>query len=194
MAGFALFIAGGALALPQKVTSAKGVSATKPATSPSPTSTGGGSGTPSETVTSLPAATPSSPSKSLATPTPVARSMAPAPVATHSSSAPKTNITAPPAATTPPPATAASCSASMSNPTPGDGGSETLYVRSNVPNATVSLVVHYKTKNTSYSGATDPSGAGSVTFGIGRPTVGYTVIVDITVGQQAACSTAFTPQ
>jgi hypothetical protein len=82
----------------------------------------------------------------------------------------------------------------MANPTPGDGGSETLHVTSNVPNAAVHLVVRYKTKNTSYSGATDASGAGSVTFGIGRPTVGYTVVVDITVGQQASCSTAFTPQ
>jgi hypothetical protein len=99
-----------------------------------------------------------------------------------------------PAPTTPPPAVAAICSASMANPTPGDGGSETLHVTSNVPNAAVHLVVRYKTKNTSYSGATDASGAGSVTFGIGRPTVGYTVVVDITVGQQASCSTAFTPQ
>ena len=82
----------------------------------------------------------------------------------------------------------------MSNPTPGDGGSEILYVTSNVPNAPVTVVVHYKTKNTSYSGTTDPSGAGSVTFGIGRPTVGYMVTVDITIGQQASCSTAFTPQ
>jgi hypothetical protein len=82
----------------------------------------------------------------------------------------------------------------MSNPTPGDGGSETLSVTSSVPNAAINLVVHYKTKNTSYAGVTDASGAGSLTFGIGRPTIGYTVIVDVTVGQQASCSTAFTPQ
>jgi hypothetical protein len=190
LAGLALSIAGGALAPPQKVSSAKGPSSTESTTSPSPTPASGGA---------LPS--PSSPSKSLATPTAVARTMTPAPVATQSIPAPRTTTnpplapsTPPPAAIAPPPALAASCSASISNPTPGDGGSETLYVTSNVPNTSVRLVIHYKTKNSSYSGATDPSGAGSVTFGIGRPTIGYTVIVDVTVGQQASCSTAFTPQ
>jgi len=87
----------------------------------------------------------------------------------------------------------ASCSASMSNPTPGDGGSETLHVTSDVPNAPVSFVVHYRTTDHPFSGATGSSGAGSFTFSIGRPTVGYTVGVEVTVGQ-ASCSTAFTPQ
>ena len=82
----------------------------------------------------------------------------------------------------------------MSNPTPGDGGSETLHVTSDVPNAPVSFVVHYRTTDHPFSGATDSSGAGSFTFSIGRLTVGYTVGVDMTVGQQASCSTAFTPQ
>ncbi|HEX9316256.1 MAG TPA: hypothetical protein VGA71_12730 [Actinomycetota bacterium] len=81
----------------------------------------------------------------------------------------------------------------MSNPTPGDGGTETLHVTSDVPNASVSFVVHYRTTDHPFSGATDSSGAGSFTFSIGRPTVGYTVGVDVTVGRQASCSTAFTP-
>jgi hypothetical protein len=170
MAGLALLLAGGACAPSHKVSAGKAPSPTNAATSPSPTPTSGGSGTPA----------------------PVAST--PAPVATQSIPAPRTTTNPPPAPSTPAPAPAiaASCSASMSNPTPGDGGTETLSVTSNVPNAAVSLVVHYKTKNTSYSGTTDSSGAGSVTFGIGRPTIGYTVIVDVTVGQRASCSTAFT--
>jgi hypothetical protein len=170
MAGLALLLAGGACAPSNKVSAATAPSPTNPATSPSPTPTSGGSGTP--------APVPSTP----------------APVATQSIPAPRTTTNPPPAPSPPPPAIAARCSASMSNPTPGDGGSETLSVTSNLPNAAASLVVHYKTKNSFYSGATDSSGAGSVSFGIGRPTVGYTVTVDVTVGQQASCSTAFTPQ
>jgi hypothetical protein len=81
----------------------------------------------------------------------------------------------------------------MSNPMPGDGGTETLHVTSNLPNASISFVVHYKTTDHPFSGTTDASVAGSVTFSIGRPTIGYTVTVDVTVGQ-ASCSTAFTPQ
>jgi hypothetical protein len=171
----ALFITGGACAPSHNTSAGKAPATTNTATSPSPTPSSGGSGTPAGTTTPLPSVSPSSPSKSLATPAAVAKTMPPAP-------------------STPPPAVAASCTASMSNSTPGDGGTETLSVTSNVPNAAVSLVVHYKTKNTSYSGTTDSSGAGSVTFGIGRPTIGYTVIVDVTVGQRASCSTAFTPQ
>jgi hypothetical protein len=118
----------------------------------------------------------------------------PSPAATSAEFTPSSPSKPLPTPSTPQPATASSCSASMSNPTPGDGGSETLSVTGNVPSAPVRLVVHYKTKNTSYSGATDASGAASVPFGIGRPTIGYTVTVDVTVGQQASCSTAFTPQ
>jgi hypothetical protein len=69
----------------------------------------------------------------------------------------------------PAPAIAARCTASMSNPTPGDGGTETLSVTSKIPNAAVGLVVHYKTKNTSYAGATDSSGAGSLSSVSGGP-------------------------
>jgi len=81
----------------------------------------------------------------------------------------------------------------MANPTPGDGGSETVSVTSNQPNTPIGVMLHYKTTTSSYAGTTDGSGSGSVTFGIGRPTIGYTVQVSITAGQ-ATCTTAFTPQ
>jgi hypothetical protein len=41
---------------------------------------------------------------------------------------------------------------------------------------------------------TDGSGTASITFGIGRPTIGYTVVVDVSVGGRASCSSSFTPQ
>jgi len=81
----------------------------------------------------------------------------------------------------------------MANPAPGDGGSETVSVTSNQPNTPIGVMLHYKTTTSSYAGTTDSSGSGSVTFGIGRPTIGYTVQVNITAGQ-ATCTTAFTPQ
>ncbi|HEV3225462.1 MAG TPA: hypothetical protein VGZ52_01460 [Acidimicrobiales bacterium] len=45
-----------------------------------------------------------------------------------------------------------------------------------------------------FLGQTNGVGHSEVTFGIGRPTVGYTVVVDVNVGGQASCSTSFTPQ
>jgi hypothetical protein len=81
----------------------------------------------------------------------------------------------------------------MANPTPGDGGSETVEVTSNQPNAPIGVTARYRTTTSSYAGTTDGSGSGSVTFGIGRPTIGYTVRVNVTAGQ-ATCATAFTPQ
>ena len=68
-----------------------------------------------------------------------------------------------------------------------------MNVTSNVPNAPVSLTAHYRTTDSTYTGSTDAAGNASITFGIGRPTIGYTVVVDVTVGT-AACQTSFTPQ
>ena len=81
----------------------------------------------------------------------------------------------------------------MKFPTPGDGGDQTVYVSSNVPSTTVSMTVHYKTTTHPFSFGTDGSGSASFTFSIGRPTPGYTVAVDVSVGT-ANCSTSFTPQ
>jgi hypothetical protein len=100
-----------------------------------------------------------------------------------------------PASTPPPSSGAATCTATMSNPTPGDSGDETVNVTSNVPNAPVLVTKHYKTTTTADSGTTDGGGAASITFDIGSPTIGYTVEVDVSINSgQATCSTSFTPQ
>jgi hypothetical protein len=76
-----------------------------------------------------------------------------------------------------PSAPAAHCSASVRFPRPGDGGSETVYVTSNVPRAPVTATMHYKTTDSSYQSVSSSGGAASITFGIGRPTRDYTVAV-----------------
>jgi hypothetical protein len=97
--------------------------------------------------------------------------------------------------TSPPPPSGGSCTASMSNPTPGDSGNDTVNVSSNVPNSPVTVTKHYKTTTSYDSGTTDGSGSVSITFDIGHPTVGYTVQVGVNVNNgQATCSTSFTPQ
>jgi hypothetical protein len=92
-----------------------------------------------------------------------------------------------------PSASVGHCSAGVKFPRPGDGGSETVYVTSNVPRSPVSATMHYKTKDSSYQSVTSSSGAASITFGIGRPTRGYTVAVDVAIDGKASCSTSFTP-
>jgi hypothetical protein len=87
-----------------------------------------------------------------------------------------------------------SCSASMSDPTPAGGGSETALVDSTLPNSGVTIVAHYKTTNSTFTGQTNSSGHASITFSIGHPSHGYTVNVDVNVAGQATCSTSFTPQ
>lgn len=99
--------------------------------------------------------------------------------------------TAPPPTT--PPSSAAACTASISNPTPGDGGDETVTATSNVLNTAGVVSVHYKTTTHPFNFQTDGSGSARVTFSIGTPTIGFQVAVDVTVGS-ASCSTAFTPQ
>lgn len=100
--------------------------------------------------------------------------------------------TAPPP---PPPVASHTCSASMSNPTPGTGGDDTVNITSNVPNAPVTISKHYKTTTSTDSGTTDGNGSDSITFNIGHPTAGYTVEVDVSINNgEATCSTSFTPQ
>ena len=82
----------------------------------------------------------------------------------------------------------------MSNPTPGDGGTDTLIVRSNLPNADLTFTAHYKTTDHTFTTSTDSAGSASYTFSIGRPTVGYQVDVDVDISGSAQCSTSFTPQ
>jgi hypothetical protein len=87
---------------------------------------------------------------------------------------------------------AATCSASVKYAHLA-GGTQTVYVRSNQYNKAVDLTIHYKTKDSYYSGNTDGSGRAAISFGVGRPTKGYEVVVDIDAGS-AACSTSWTPE
>ena len=111
--------------------------------------------------------------------------------------APTTRATTTTAAPLPPPThapvPAATCTASMANASPVQGASVTVNVQSSLPNASIVLVAHYKTTDSTYSGATGPNGSGSVSFQTGRPTIGYEVVVNVTVGANARCSTSFTP-
>ena len=87
------------------------------------------------------------------------------------------------------------CTATMSNSTPGDSGDDTVNVTSNVLDAPVLVTKYYKTTTTTDSGTTDGSGSASITFDIGHPTIDYTVQVDVDINNgEAACSTSFTPQ
>ena len=115
--------------------------------------------------------------------------MHPAPHTTTSTTSPTT--TAPTTSTTQ--AAGPTCTATASDPTPGDGGSETISITSNQPSAPITATADYKTVDHTFTGTTDSTGSGSVTFSIGSPTAGFTVNVDVTVGA-ASCSTSFTPQ
>ena len=79
-------------------------------------------------------------------------------------------------------------------PTPGDGGTDAVNVTSSIPSAPIAVTLSYKTTTSHDSGTTDGSGAGTVPFGLGGPTPGYTVDVSVNVGGQAGCSTSFTPK
>ena len=89
----------------------------------------------------------------------------------------------------------ASCTAQLSNGSPVDGDEEVLSVSSNVPNAGVLVTKHYRTVTSTDSGATDGSGAASIRFNISGATAGFTVEVDVNIGNgRATCSTTFTPR
>jgi hypothetical protein len=82
----------------------------------------------------------------------------------------------------------------MGNPTPGDGGLNSVTVQSNVPNTPGTITMHYKTTDHPFPITTDSSGSAYLSFSMGRPTIGYTVQVTVDLNRQAACSTSFTPQ
>jgi hypothetical protein len=143
------------------------------------------------TATAAASSPESGPALAVATPTAAQAT----PTATPAPTPTATPIAAPaaaPAAPRPPPP-ASTCSASVKFPSPGDGGDQTVYVSSNVPNSPVAIAVHYKTTTHPFSAVTDGSGAAAITFSIGRPTIGYPVAVDVAVGG-AHCGTSFTPQ
>lgn len=103
--------------------------------------------------------------------------------------------------TTAPPLPDGACVARMSDPSPGLGGSNTVIVDSHFANVPVNVTAHYKSKDSQYSGNVDANKHAEITFSIGQPTAGHTVVVDVTVGNPAAtppagetCQASFTPR
>jgi hypothetical protein len=69
----------------------------------------------------------------------------------------------------------------------GQGGTQTLYVRAldnqgrGVSNAAVEATVHYQSENVVVRGTTDGAGSSSLSFNIGYPPPGYTVMIEVRV-------------
>jgi hypothetical protein len=104
-------------------------------------------------------------------------STAPAPTSTHSS-------------------TGLGCAASMSNGSPPQYSTTDVIVHT-APGADVVTVAHYRTKETQHQGVADSGGTAEIPYYISGATVGYTVVVEVTVssaGRSAGCSTSFTPR
>jgi hypothetical protein len=88
------------------------------------------------------------------------------------------------------------CVARMSDPNPGTGGSDTVIVDSHFASQPVTVVAHYKSTNSTYSGSLSAAKHAELEFSIGKPTAGYPVNVDVTVGNATTgekCLTTFTP-
>jgi hypothetical protein len=135
------------------------------------------------TLTSRPTrrAAPSTPSSSPST----------SPSTSPSMSAPSTTV-APDVALPP---VIDNCEATMSNPRPGISGDDTVSIMSNIPNAPVTITQHYKTTTSTDSGTTDGTGSASITFNMAYPAIGYSVQIDVNIGDgESTCSTSFTPE
>jgi hypothetical protein len=98
---------------------------------------------------------------------------------------PRPQPTAPPPA--PLPSTDFAVSAAVKYRITGQGGTQTLYVRvvdsqgRGVGNAAVDATVRFQTENVTARGTTDGSGSCCLTFGIGYPPPGYTVMIEVRV-------------
>jgi hypothetical protein len=94
-------------------------------------------------------------------------------------------------------------SVSVKYPITGQGGYQTVYVRVTddwgqpVNGAEVEVVVHFRTGDQLFRAPpTDASGYSSLTFGIGHPPPGYTLIIDVCVtcgGRTSTTPTSFIP-
>jgi hypothetical protein len=88
-----------------------------------------------------------------------------------------------------------SCTATMSNPNPADYTDDTVNISSNVPDEPVLITKYYKTTTTTDSGETDLGGSASISFDDSGATLGFTVVVNVSInGGEATCSTSFTPE
>jgi hypothetical protein len=115
-----------------------------------------------------------------------AKPTGPTPVVTSSPAPTKT------ASTTP----HLTCSASMTDARPTQYSTTTVVVRTGVSGTSVAAAAHYKSTTTTHTSTADGSGAARVPFKISRATLGYQVLVNVTVkagGARATCLTSFTP-
>ncbi len=85
-----------------------------------------------------------------------------------------------------------SCSVSMSPPNPAQYTNVTANVQSNVGNAAVTVTTVYRTSTSMHPGTTSASGTASIPIDILDATVGYVVVVKVSVGG-ATCSSSFIP-
>lgn len=140
---------------------------------------------PAPTPTSQPA-TPYSPPGSEPVPQGISPDVQPAAVAPTPQPQPtdqQPTIAPPPPMTT----TDFSVSAAVKYRITGHGGTQTIYVRTldslgrGVGNAAVEASVHFQTGDVVTGGTTDGSGSCSLTFNIGFPPPGYTVMIEVRV-------------
>jgi hypothetical protein len=88
------------------------------------------------------------------------------------------------------------CQAAVSNSRPKDNTTVTVVVRTKVAAASVTTTAKYKTTKTTHTGKTASTGNASIPYRIGRATIGYKVVVSVSVkarGLTKTCSTSFTP-
>jgi hypothetical protein len=100
-----------------------------------------------------------------------------------------------PAPTSTRPATGLSCRASVSNNSPADYTTVSIYVHT-VAGASVTTIAHYKTTDHQKIVVATSAGQATIAYYVSDATPGYTVAVDVTSsagGRSAHCSTSFTP-
>lgn len=87
------------------------------------------------------------------------------------------------------------CSASMSNAHPTQYSTVFVTVRTR-GRAGVTTTAHYRTTSTAHSITASNSGVATIAYRISRATIGYRVVVSVTVmlgKSRGMCSTSFTP-
>ncbi len=83
----------------------------------------------------------------------------------------------------------------MSNPSPPQYTTTDVRVAS-WGDVTVTTVAHYRTKTTTHTATTSSKGKATVPYYVSGVTVGYRVVVNVTVrkeGRSGSCQTSFTP-
>lgn len=158
-------------------------------------------------VASLCGLTSVSPSVPIPTPTPMALPPTPSPSTGPGTQGQTTVVTptpqsqppAPPPTslpTLPPASNDFFVSATVKYRITGQGGTQTLYVRAadvqgrGVGNAAVEATVHYQSENVVVRGTTDGAGSSCLSFNIGYPPPGYTVMIEVRVTYAGQTRTA----